>query len=200
MLSLKERIELLERDLQASPPTFTISADLPFAILRYDPANAHETEWHMRREIKHLATRIQNATGKVVHLISLAHLYWQSIDESEGIDEIIDLERNRGFRAAEAQVGDYLSDPDWRAITDLLVETTGNMHPAHELLFFYRAAVFAPSSYRVSTLLERLMGRVRVPAVLFYPGTWSTSLNYMGMRSDEEPLGSYRVKIYGREQ
>jgi hypothetical protein len=97
-------------------------------------------------------------------------------------------------------VGDYLSDPDWRAITDLLVETTGNMHPAHELLFFYRAAVFAPSSYRVSTLLERLMGRVRVPAVLFYPGTWSTSLNYMGMRADEEPLGSYRVKIYGREQ
>jgi len=200
MLSLKERIELLERDLQAYPPTFTISADLPFAILRYDPTHAQETEWHMRREMKHLATRIQNATGKVVHLISLADLYWQSIDESEGLDEIIDLEHNRGFLVAEAQVGDYLSDPDWRAITDLLVAITQHMHPASELLFLYRAAVFAPSSYRVSTLLERLMGRVRVPAVLFYPGTWSTSLNYMGMRSDEEPLGSYRVKIYGREQ
>jgi len=24
-------------------------------------------------------------------------------------------------------------------------------------------------------------------------------LNYMDLKSDEEPLGSYRVKIYGRE-
>ena len=38
-----------------------------------------------------------------------------------------------------------------------------------------------------------------IPAVLFYPGTWRGSLNYMGLRSDEEPLGSYRVKIYGRD-
>jgi hypothetical protein len=35
--------------------------------------------------------------------------------------------------------------------------------------------------------------------VLFYPGTWSHTLNYMGLRSDDQALGSYRVKIYGRE-
>ena len=43
------------------------------------------------------------------------------------------------------------------------------------------------------------MGRVTIPAVLFYPGTWRGSLNFLGLRSDEEPLGSYRVKIYGRD-
>jgi hypothetical protein len=43
------------------------------------------------------------------------------------------------------------------------------------------------------------MGKLAIPSVLFYPGTWRGSLNYMGLRSDEEPLGSYRVKIYGRD-
>jgi hypothetical protein len=73
------------------------------------------------------------------------------------------------------------------------------MDPVRELVFLYRAAVFAPSAYRLSALLEQLMGRMRVPAVLFYPGTWRESLNFMGLRRDDEPLGSYRVKIYGRE-
>ena len=61
------------------------------------------------------------------------------------------------------------------------------------------ASVFAPHAYRISALLEQMLGKMRVPAVLFYPGTWSGSLNYMGMRSEDEPLGNYRVKIYGRE-
>jgi len=44
-----------------------------------------------------------------------------------------------------------------------------------------------------------LMGKTKIPAVLFYPGSWRESLNYMNLKTDEEPLGSYRVKIYGRE-
>jgi hypothetical protein len=46
MLSLIERIELLERDLLASPPRVSVYRDLPFAILRYDPSD----EWEVRRE------------------------------------------------------------------------------------------------------------------------------------------------------
>ena len=64
---------------------------------------------------------------------------------------------------------------------------------------FTGAGVFAPSSYRISALLEQLMGRMPVPIVLFYPGTWRGSLNYLGLRAKDEPLASYRVKIYGRE-
>ena len=73
------------------------------------------------------------------------------------------------------------------------------MWPAADIMFLYRAGVFAPTSYRVSSLLEQMMGRLKVPSVLFYPGTWKGSLNYMGLRADDEPLGSYRVKIYGRD-
>jgi hypothetical protein len=199
MLSFKERLDLLEQDLKATPPAFTMASDLPFAIFRYDPTHPDEGEWQVRREIHLLATRVQNATGKRVHPLSMARLYWQSIQESEGIEEIVELERARGFLAAEEQVSSYLSDPDWRPLPDLLVEATAGMEPAVDILFLYRAGVFAPSSYRISSLLEQMLGRMTIPAVLFYPGTWRGSLNYMGLRSDEDPLGSYRVKIYGRD-
>lgn len=199
MLSFKDRLDLLEQDLNSTPPAFTMASDLPFAIFRYDPGHPQEGEWQVRREIQLLATRVQNRTGKQVHLLSMARLYWQSIEESEGLEEIVGLERDRGFLAAEEQVSVYLSDPDWRPLPELLVEATAGMNPQTELLFLYRAGVFAPASYRLSSLLEQMLGRMEVPAVLFYPGTWRGSLNYMGLRSEEEPLGSYRVKIYGRD-
>jgi Domain of unknown function (DUF1788) len=199
MLSLKERIELLERDLRADPPAFTMSRDLPFAIFRYDPRHPGEDEWRMRREINHLATRVENATGKKVRQLPLATLFWRSIEESEGTDALFELEKERGFLAAEEQVNLYLSDPQWRPAVELLVEDTRDMDSGKEMLFLTRAAAFAPAAYRVSSLLEQVMGKMRVPCVLFYPGTWTGSLNFLGLRADEEPLGSYRVKIYGRE-
>ena len=48
-------------------------------------------------------------------------------------------------------------------------------------------------------VLEQLSGKLGVPTILFYPGTWSGTLNYMGLRTEDQTLGSYRVKIYGRE-
>lgn len=199
MLSFAQRLELLEQDLKADPPAFAMSADLPFAIFRYDPSHAEEKEWDVRREIQRLATRVQKATGKTVTTLPLSQLYWQSIEESEGISEVIELERTRGFLMAESQVSSYLSDPDWRPLTDLLMDYSKNLSSERDILFLTRAGVFAPSSYRISSLLEQLMGHVRIPAVLFYPGTWRESLNFFGLRSENEALGSYRVKIYGRE-
>ena len=57
MSSLKERIELLENDLKAVPQRISVYHDLPFAILRYDP----EEEWTLRREVRLLATRLEEA-------------------------------------------------------------------------------------------------------------------------------------------
>jgi hypothetical protein len=92
MSSLKERIELLESDLKAVPSRISVYHDLPFAILRYDPSD----EWNLRRELKLLATRLE-ATGKEVHDIRMSDFLWQAIEETEGLDEIIALERARGF-------------------------------------------------------------------------------------------------------
>ena len=104
MSSLKERIELLESDLKAVPPRISVYHDLPFAILRYDPAE----EWELRREVKLLATRLE-ATGKEVHLIPMSEFLWRAIDETEGLEAVVDLERERGYRRAQEQVTTYLS-------------------------------------------------------------------------------------------
>jgi hypothetical protein len=199
MLSLKERIELLENDLKLNPPGFTMASDLPFAIFRYNPWIPDEGEWKMRREIQNLSVRVENATGRNVHILPLSTLFWHSIEESEGLDTLVALERESDFETAQTQVSVYLSDPDWRPLPSLLAEAMADFDPSRTFVFLSRCAIFAPAMYRVSSLLEQMMGKTKVPAVLFYPGSWRGSLNFMDLKSDEEPLGSYRVKIYGRE-
>jgi hypothetical protein len=41
--------------------------------------------------------------------------------------------------------------------------------------------------------------RRRTPTVLFYLGTWSYTLDYMRLRSDDQALGSDRVNLHRRE-
>ena len=199
MLSLKSRFELLEADLLAEPPRFIMTRELPFAILRYDPKHPDEEEWKVRQEIGLLATRVANQLGRRVECLSLAELLWQSIEESEGLEALITLEKEHGFEAAEKQLNRYLSDRDFRPLRDLVLERARSLPPDTAVLFLIHATAFAPAAYRVSSLLEQLSGLLRIPTVLFYPGTWNGTLNYMGLRTHDQVLGSYRVKIYGRD-
>lgn len=199
MLSLHDRISLLEADLKADPPAFIMSRQLPFAIFRYDPHSAEESEWRVRAEAQKLATRVENAIGRRVGIISLADLFWRSIQDSEGTDALVCLEREHGFDVAERQVNCYLSDEDFRPLQTLLLESAATHLPESDVLFLVHATVFAPAAYRLSALLEQMSGKLKTPVVLFYPGSWNHTLNYMGLRSEDQSMGSYRVKIYGRE-
>jgi hypothetical protein len=153
----------------------------------------------IRKDIDLLATRVGNQLHKRIVHVSLADLFWQSIEESEGIDAIIEMEKEHGFEVAEKQVNRYLSDRDFRSLCDLLLERVASLPADTAVLFLTHATAFAPGAYRISSLLEQLGGRLRIPTVLFYPGTWSGTLNYMDLRTEDQSLGSYRVKIYGRE-
>jgi Domain of unknown function (DUF1788) len=198
VLSLRDRIKLLEADLVSAPPAFIMTRELPFAIFRYDPHVPEENEWFVRSEIQKLATRVENKAGRKVTLLSLATLFWKSIRESESLDALTSLEREHGFEAAQRQVNRYLSDPDFRPLRQTLIEAADSLRDT-SLIFLIHAGVFAPGAYRVSSLLEQLGGKLKIPAVLFYPGSWNHTLNYMGLRSEDQALGSYRVKIYGRD-
>src|SRR3954467_11490862 len=105
MSSLTGRIELLESDLKAVPPRISVYPGLPFAIMRYDPTD----EWELRREIKLLATRLE-AVGKEVHIIPMSDLLWSALgkvhqkDDDEGLEAVIELEKQRGYVAAQQQV------------------------------------------------------------------------------------------------
>lgn len=193
MLSLKERIELLESDLRADPMRISVYRDLPFAILRYDP----NEEWAVRREARLLATRLLEI-GKEVQAISLADLLREVIEETEGIDAVVRLERERGFVTAQSQVTTYLSDDDWRPLPDLLAEQMQPLDPARHIVFLTRASTMAPAIYQMSRLLDEMHGRTIIPMILFYPGTLegTTVLRFMGLK-EREAMGNYRVKIYG---
>ena len=193
MSSLDARVRTLEADLKARPMRHYVYHDLPFAVFCYPPKD----EWTMRREIKRLQTRLEQDTDRKIAIISLADLLWQAVAESEGIDEVALLERRSGFEAAQRQIQDYLSDPDWRPLPDLLAEKLDGLDPDRHLVFLTRAAALAPNIYRVSKLLDEMKGRTRVPCVLFMPATTEgqSSLRFMGI-SENEGRGSYHTKVY----
>jgi hypothetical protein len=193
VLSLKERIDLLENDLKADPPRISVYHDLPFAILRYDP----QEEWILRREVRFLSTRLKSA-GKEVVTISLAQLLWEIIESAEGLDAIAELERRQGFEKAQAQITTYLSDENWFLLPKHLAEKMNAFDPKKTIVFLTRAASLSPAIYHLSKLLDEMQGQTQVPAILFYPGSLegATGLRFMGMK-DRDSLGNYRVKIYG---
>ena len=193
MSSLKERIELLESDLKAVPPRFSVYHDLPFAILRYDPAD----EWELRREVMLLATRLVSM-GKEVHIIPMSEFLWRAIEETEGLDAIAELERERGYLAAQDQLTTYLSDRDFRPLAQLLAERLNQYDPGKTVAFLTRVAAMAPGIYHMSKLLDLMQGKTRVTTILFYPGSieGTTGLRFMDLK-DRDALGNYRVKIYG---
>ena len=192
MSSLSADIRRLEEDLTANPMRISAYHDLPFAILRYDA----EEEWDLRREARRLAVRLNNA-GKRVHTISLADLLWEAVEDCEGLDAVVELEKDRGFEVAQQQVTSYLSDPDWRPLPDILAELLEPLDPERDVAFLVRASAMAPALYHMSRLLDEMQGRTRVTTILFYPGTLegTTGLRFMGLKS-REAMGNYRVKIY----
>jgi hypothetical protein len=191
-MTLKERIRTLETDLKAVPMRHYIYHDLPFAIFCYPP----QDEWVMRNELRLLKTRLENKLERKVVFISLADLLWQAIDESEGMEPVTALEQDGGFDAAQRQVQDYLSDPDWRPLPDLLAEQLSALEPDKHLAFIVRAGALAPNLYRVSKLLDEMKGRTQVPCVLFMPATTDgAGLRFMGI-AENEGRGSYHTKVY----
>lgn len=198
VLSLDERLRLLETDLLCDPPRVAVYRELPFAIVPYAPGD----EWMLRRAVALLRGRLE-AAGRRVRTVSLAECLWQAVDACDGLDALATLEKDRGFLAAQGQVTTYLSDPDWRPLRDLVVQRLHAEDPDHpgrraDVAFLLHAAAMAPSIYPMSRLLDEMQGRTEVPTILFYPGSLegATGLRFMDLPG-REPMGNYRVKIYG---
>jgi hypothetical protein len=198
MSSLKDSIALLESDLKAVPPRINVYHDLPFAIMRYDPAD----EWELRREIELLATRMETV-GKEVHFIPMSGLLWSALervhqkDDDEGLEAVIELEKGRGYAEAQQQVTTYLSTKVWIPLWDLLAERLAPINPEKSVVFLTRVASMSPGIFHISMLLDKMQGKTKVATILFYPGTieGTTGLRFMDLK-DRDALGNYRVKIY----
>ena len=199
MSSLKDSIALLESDLKAVPPRINVYHDLPFAIMRYDPS----AEWEVRREIKLLATRLE-AVGKEVHIIPMSELLWSALekvhqkDDDEGLEAVIELEKERGYLDTQQQVTTYLSSKVWVPLWDLLAARLALIKPNNSVVFLTRVAAMSPGIFHMSMLLDKMHGKTKSPTILFYPGSieGTTGLRFMDLK-DRDALGNYRVKIYG---
>lgn len=188
--SLRERIEELERDLY---PVVRVNnyLDMPFAIFLYDP---HD-ELVVRGEVQLLATRLKNK-GKHVQVLSLAEVMQEALElalGNDGLKKFYDAERENGVEAAIQTVYHILSHE--RPLDKLVAERLHVLSPAYSIAFLTRAEALFPV-YRTSALLDRLVNeKVRVPTVLFYPGTLEgvNGLRFMGVLEAEH---NYRARIY----
>jgi hypothetical protein len=200
MSSLKDNVAHIESDLKAVPIKISNYHDLPFAIMRYDPA----AEWELRREIKLLATRLESA-GKEVHIIPMSELLWSALeqvhekDDDEGLEAVIAKEKDEGYVKAQRQVTTYLSNGLWVApLWELLAQRLASINPKDTVVFLSRVAAMSPGIFHMSMLLDKMHGKTRVPTILLYPGSieGTTGLRFMDLK-DRDALGNYRVKIYG---
>jgi hypothetical protein len=199
MSSLKDSITHLESDLRSVPSRISVYHDLPFAIMRYNPTD----EWELRREIKLMATRLE-AVGKEVHIIPMSELLWSAIekvhqkDAYEGLEALIELEKERGYLEAQQQVTTYLSSKVWLPLWDLLADRLASINPTNSVAFLTRVAAMSPGIFHMSMLLDKMHGKTKVTTILFYPGSieGTTGLRFMDLK-DRDALGNYRVKIYG---
>lgn len=181
----------LEPVLTAPDPRPRISAyhDMPYAIFRYLP----EDEFAVRREVTLLRTRLEQA-GKRITTISLAECM-QSALEAEGLgtQALIEAETTIGLEATIETIHEVLSA--YRPLDELVAERIAeDADPQRDIVFIVRAGALFPI-YRTSSLLEQLKGKVKVPAVLYYPGVLdgAAGLRFMGVMDAEH---NYRPKIF----
>ncbi len=192
MSDWKQRlIQTLEPILREPDPRPKISAyhNMPYAVFRYPP----DDEFALRGEITMLRTRLEQ-TGKRVTVISLATCLTTAL-EREGItsEEIKVTEAMTGTATMVATVHKVLTE--YQPLDGLVAEQLPEgADPLVDVIFITRAGALFPF-YRTSSLLEQLKGKVKVPAVLFYPGELDgpAGLRFMGVLDAEH---NYRPKIF----
>ncbi len=190
MSDLEQRIKtVLEPILELPDPRTRLSAyhDMPYAIFRYDP----EEELEMRRQVSLLATRLDQK-GKCVSRISLAECLEEALRSQNSLDAWISAEREQGPSTLVETIHEVLSS--YAPLVELVAaRMPPEPDPLRDVVFLLRAGALFPV-YRTFSLLEQLKGRVRVPSILFYPGTLdgAAGLRFMGVLDAEH---NYRPKI-----
>ena len=194
--SLTEAIKLLASDLSAGATRIAAHSDMPFAILRYDPAE----EYALRRQLRLLAHSLEQERHWRVTFVSLADFVWKAIRKHEGTNYLFQTESQRGFLHAQRHVQSLISPGKFSPLADQLIARVKRLSPKPDVLFLVRAGGLAPFIYRSSALLDELHHHIQIPTILCYPGSASvgTDLRFYDLPV-EGSLGvyNYRVKVYG---
>lgn len=193
---LTERLEPILKSPNLAKEISTYQG-VPFGLFAYPPT----AERDVRREVRMLATRIEHETPRRVTAISMADLLWEAIRRAYPPDgkALFEAERSMGEEDAERRL-EQLQETvravlsEISPIPSLIAHRAKDLNPTKDIIFLLRVGALYPS-YRASALLENLMGEVRVPTILFYPGT-RTGSNTLRFMDSLEALHGYRHKIF----
>jgi hypothetical protein len=138
--------------------------DGPYQLYQYLP----HYEYRVRRDLLDLKRWLE-AQRITCAAISLADLLWQAVGESGRFDAIVAAERKGGPAGLTDAIGSVrnalLRNP---SLADRIVAAVEGSSP-RSAVFLYRAGALYPA-IRTSGLLDELLGRVRLPVTLLYPG------------------------------
>ena len=165
--------------------------DGPYQLYQYAPAQ----EYRVRRDLADLKIWLEARSIQCVAL-SLADLLWQAVEEAGRLDAIISAEKSdgsQGLQDAIESVGSLLRRRP--TLGDRIVAEVGSLG-ARSAVFLYRAGALYPA-VRTSGLLDELLGRVRLPVTLLYPGRLYgvRGLSFLDLL---DPHYSYRAEIISR--
>jgi hypothetical protein len=136
----------------------------PYQLYQYLP----QQEFRVRSDLIELRVWLEARQIPCV-AISLADLFWQAIEESGRLPAIVAAEKDQGAAGLEGaieSIGNMLRRPP--SLSDRIVSELGGVS-ARSAVFLYRAGALYPA-LRTSGLLDELLGRVRLPVTLLYPG------------------------------
>ena len=190
MSDIADRISnQLEPLLSSADPRKVISVyhDMPYLIFLYDP----EAEYELRKQVTLLETRLHQK-GKCVHRISLAECLDDAMKSQRLLSEWFEAEREQGTDTIIDTIHSVLAE--YSPLVELVAARLPAVgDPLCDIAFILRTGALFPV-YRTFSLLEQLKGRMKIPAVLFYPGTMDgpAGLKFMGALDAEH---NYRPKI-----
>lgn len=171
----------------------------PFILYQYLP----DREWKVRRDLDELRRWLEAAPRRInCAAVSLADLFWDAVEGSGYLDELIAQERaatessdSSALREVHEAVGEILREPP--TLPDRVVAAVKAITEKRTAVFLYRAGALYPA-YRTSTLLDDLRGRFPHPVTLLYPGQLSGEYGLRFMNRTEPAYG-YRALIVPRE-
>lgn len=170
---------------------YETKATPPFLIYQYAPKD----EYAVRRELGDLRRWLEAEPRNIeCDTVSLAAVFWATLEEGGQLDEIISLERSGAYEEAHLAVRQVLSARP--SLADRVVARIQAKQIERSAIFLYRAGALYPA-HRTSTLLDELKARIDSPVTLLYPGRveGDYGLRFMGRT---EPTYGYRALIIPR--
>ena len=164
---LRARLEALVDAIAGGPDRLSAFRAMPFAIFVYAPSE----EFDLREELQKIGTRLKDQKLDP-RVISLAKLAYKSVERAQaedgGWETIYAGERKKKTCKAAVQTVQRALTED-APLSDLVIEELADADPLRTIAFLSRIGALYPA-YRSHALLAALAGRLKVPAILLYPG------------------------------